>query len=97
MPAHAIPTIAQVTDHLELTAHTDPATCPWCAPARRTDADQRTALQLADTLRRFGRRAADAHVPGTECAVCGALPGYVHPAGCTSNRHPELGTERGTS
>jgi hypothetical protein len=55
---------------------------------------ERTRRQLDFTRRQFGEAAADAHVPGSECPSCGAIPGFVHPAGCKSDRHPELGTEK---
>lgn len=59
-----------------------------------TVAGARTAAQLRATKSHYGIRSALAFDPGTECPECGALPGFVHPAGCATNRYPHLGTER---
>ncbi len=56
----------------------------------RYDPDSRTVRQLRATLAHFGMPSALAHVPGTECQVCGAIPGFTHHTGCENGR-PDLG------
>jgi hypothetical protein len=59
----------------------------------RTAAGARTAAQLRACRSHYGIRSALSFERRTECPECGAIPGFVHPASCTANRYPELGTE----
>jgi len=52
----------------------------------RYDADSRTARQLRATFSHFGIRCALAHTPGSECEICGAIPGFTHHTGCANGR-----------
>jgi hypothetical protein len=52
----------------------------------RYEPDSRTARQLRATFSHFGVRCALAHEPGTECAICGAIPGFTHHQGCANGR-----------
>jgi hypothetical protein len=55
-------------------------------------ATERTKAQKEDSASRFGPKSIEWITPAMVCSECGAIPGYVHPASCNSNKHPELST-----
>lgn len=59
-----------------------------------TVAGARTAAQLAGCRKHYGIRSALAFTPGSECPECGAIPGFVHPTSCVTNKpYAHLGLE----
>lgn len=62
----------------------------FAALVARYEPDSRTVRQLRATRAHFGLQCALAHAPGSECEICGAVPGFVHHPGC-ANRNPGLG------
>jgi hypothetical protein len=59
----------------------------FAALLARYEPESRTARQLRATRGHFGLRCALAHVPGSECEICGAIPGFTHHPGCTNDKY----------